>query len=60
MVNIGDGSAYNGDRVTLVGAQGSERVTVTDLAEWSGRSPYEVLTGISLRVPRVYRRADSR
>ena len=60
MVNIGDASAYNGDRVTLVGAQGSERVTVTDLAEWSGRSPYEVLTGISLRVPRVYRRADSR
>ncbi len=59
MVNIGDGSAYNGDRVTLVGRQGDERVTITDLADWSGRSPYEVLTGISLRVPRVYRRAEA-
>ncbi|WP_419930736.1 alanine racemase [Candidatus Poriferisodalis sp.] len=55
MVDIGDASAYNGDRVTLIGSQGSERVTVTDLADWSGRSPYEVLTGISLRVPRVHR-----
>ena len=60
MVNIGDASAYNGDRVTLIGRQSDERVTVTDLAEWSGRSPYEVLTGISLRVPRVYRRQDAR
>jgi len=59
MVNLGDGSAYNGDRVTLVGRQGDERVTITDLADWSGRSPYEVLTGISLRVPRVYRRAEA-
>ena len=59
MVDIGDGSAYNGNRVTLIGRQGDERVTVTDLADWSGRSPYEVLTGISLRVPRVYCRADA-
>ena len=55
MVDIGDASAYNGDRVTLIGSHGDERVTVTDLADWSGRSPYEVLTGISLRVPRVHR-----
>ena len=55
MVNIGNASAYNGDRVTLIGSQGDERITVTDVADWSGRSPYEVLTGISLRVPRVHR-----
>ena len=55
MVNIGNASAYNGDRVTLIGSQGDERVTAVDLARWSGRSPYEVLTGISLRVPRVHR-----
>ncbi len=54
MVNIKDTSARNGDRVTLVGSQGHERITVTDLAAWSGRSPYEVLTGLSLRVPRVH------
>ena len=55
MVSIGNASAYNGDRVTLVGRRGEGCITVTDLAEWSGRSPYEVLTGISLRVPRAYR-----
>ncbi len=55
MVNIGDSSAYNGDRVTLVGRQGDHRITITDLARWSERSPYEVVTGISLRVPRRYR-----
>ena len=59
MVNIGDASAYNGDRVTLVGTQGDECVTIADLARRSDRSPYEVLTGISLRVPRVYRRGES-
>ena len=59
MVNIGDSSAYNGDRVTLVGTHGDERITIADLARCSGRSPYEVLTGISLRVPRVYRRTDA-
>ena len=59
MVNIGDASAYNGDRVTLVGTQGDECVTIADLARRSDRSPYEVLTGISLRVPRVYRRAET-
>ncbi|WP_428115356.1 alanine racemase [Candidatus Poriferisodalis sp.] len=59
MVNISDSSAYNGDWVTLVGRQGDQRITVTDLARWSGRSPYEVLTGISLRVPRRYRRDDA-
>ncbi|WP_420437922.1 alanine racemase [Candidatus Poriferisodalis sp.] len=59
MVNIGDASAYNGDRVTLVGAHGDERVTIADLARWSGRSPYEVLTGISMRVPRLYRRRET-
>ena len=59
MVNIGDASAYNGDRVTLVGTQGDQRITVTDLAGWAGRSPYEILTGISQRVPRIYHQGDT-
>ncbi len=59
MVNIGDASAYNGDHVTLVGQQCDQRITVADLACWSRRSPYEVLTGISQRVPRRYLRSDA-
>jgi alanine racemase len=56
MVDIGaDGTAYNGDEVVLLGADPSgERVDVEDLARWAGTIPYEILTGINTRVPRVY------
>lgn len=54
MVNIEWDSAYNGDVVTLLGADGEERITCEHLAEWAGTIPYEVLTNINTRVPRVY------
>jgi alanine racemase len=54
MVNIEWDSAYNGDEVVLIGAAGDERVTCEDLAGWAGTIPYEVLTNINTRVPRVY------
>ena len=54
MVNIESGTGYNGDEVVLIGEQDGERITVEDLAEWAGTIPYEVLTAISERVPRVY------
>jgi alanine racemase len=54
MVNIEDGTGYNGDEVVLIGEQGGERLAAEDLAEWAGTIPYEVLTAISERVPRVY------
>ena len=43
-----------GDDVVLIGTQGSERITAEDIAENTGTIPYEVLCGISGRVPRVY------
>jgi alanine racemase len=54
MVNIEQGTGYNGDEVVLIGEQQDERLRVEDLAEWAGTIPYEVLTAISERVPRVY------
>lgn len=54
MVNIEWDSAYNGDQATLIGVDGSERITCDDLAAWAGTIPYEVLTNINARVPRVY------
>ena len=54
MVNIEWGSGYNGDEVVLIGEQGEARVTVEELAEWAGTIPYEILTAINARVPRVY------
>jgi alanine racemase len=57
MVNIEWGSAYNGDEVVLIGEANGERVTVEDLADWAGTIPYEVLTNINDRVPRLYQGA---
>ena len=54
MINMEWDSAYNGDEVILLGKSGSERITVEDLAEWAGTIPYEILTNINTRVPRVY------
>jgi alanine racemase len=55
MVNIEGDSAYNADEVVLVGGSDEERITVEDLAEWAGTIPYEVLTNINTRVPRIYK-----
>jgi alanine racemase len=54
MVNIGWDSAYNGDEVVLIGEEGESAITTEDLAEWAGTIPYEILTNINTRVPRVY------
>lgn len=58
MVNIESDSAYNGDEVILLGEADGERITAEDLAEWAGTIPYEILTNINTRVPRVYLTQD--
>ncbi|MDA8216012.1 MAG: alanine racemase [Dehalococcoidales bacterium] len=45
-----------GDEVVLLGRQGEGQVTAEELADWMGTINYEVVTGISQRVPRVYLR----
>lgn len=47
--------AAPGDEVVLIGRQGREAISAADLAEWSGTIPWEVLTNITYRVPRVYK-----
>ncbi len=54
VVNIGDDSAYNNDEVLLIGKQDKEEILVEELADWAGTIPYEILTNINTRVPRVY------
>ena len=54
MVNIENDSAFNGDEVTLLGESGSAAITAQELADWAGTIPYEILTNINTRVPRVY------
>ncbi len=58
MIDVTDlpGSALEGP-VTLIGRDGPEEITVDDLARWAGTVSYEILCGISKRVPRVLRDA---
>jgi alanine racemase len=57
MVDIGRGTAFNEDEVVLVGRQGDEAIRVEDVAATAGTIPYEILTGLNLRIPRRYVRA---
>jgi alanine racemase len=54
VINIEWDSAFNDDEVILVGESEGESITCEDLAEWAGTIPYEILTNINTRVPRVY------
>jgi alanine racemase len=58
MIDVTDlpASALEGP-VTLIGRDGAEEITVDDLARWAGTVSYEILCGISKRVPRVLRDA---
>jgi alanine racemase len=50
----GLGPVRQDDEVTLIGEQGEDAITATEAAAWRGTIAYEVLTGLSVRVPRVY------
>jgi alanine racemase len=50
------GEVRCGDRVTIIGTDGDERQTAEDLARRIGTINYEILCGITPRVPRVYHR----
>lgn len=55
MVDVTDIKEVNeGDRVTLVGTDGEETITVEELSELSGRFNYEFVCDINKRVPRYY------
>ena len=57
LVNITDiPEAKVGDEVVLFGRQGEGCISVEDVAQWADTVPYEVLCGISSRVPRIYKR----
>jgi alanine racemase len=50
----GVADARIGDEAVLLGRQGSDEITIAEVAEAAGILPYEVLTNVSRRVPRFY------
>jgi alanine racemase len=53
-VDCGDEHVAAGDEVVLLGGQGAQRITAEELAARMGTIAYEVVCGISERVPRQY------
>ena len=55
MIDVSDvPEAKSGDIVILIGEENGDRITADDLAQIYGTSGYEVVCGISKRVPRIY------
>lgn len=56
MVDVGNNNEISvGDPVVLYGQQGSETISIQDVASKLGTIPYEVTCWISNRVPRLYK-----
>lgn len=55
MLNLETDEAQVGDEAILLGkAASGEQIRAEDLAAWAGTNPYEAMTNISARVPRVF------
>jgi len=52
-------NARMGDRAVLIGAEGNESITASEVAAWCDTVPWEVLTNITYRVTRIYRGAQA-
>jgi alanine racemase len=48
-----------GDKVTLIGKEGNEQITMEELGELSGRFNYELACDLGKRVPRIYKVDDT-
>jgi alanine racemase len=59
MFDVTETDAALGDVVTLLGREGGEVITVGELAAAAELSPYEILTGLKLRLPRRYAAEES-
>ena len=51
----GVGGVEVGDQVTLVGTQDGGSISITEFSRWGETIPWETLTSVTKRVPRVYR-----
>lgn len=54
MVNVTGMDVHQGDKVTVVGSDGENSISIEEVADSSGSFNYEFCCSIGLRVPRVY------
>jgi alanine racemase len=58
MIDVTDRRCEVGDIVTFLGRDGKGTLTVAEVAAAGGFSPYELLTGLRQRLPRLYTGAE--
>jgi alanine racemase len=59
VVNItGVPDVGRGDIATLIGTDGDARITLDEVAGLAGTISYEVLTGLTPRIPRIWKGLD--
>lgn len=54
LVDVGDDEIEVADEAVMIGRQGGNEITAHEIADLLGTIPYEVVCGISARVPRFY------
>lgn len=54
MVDVEDHQVERGDEVVIIGSQGEEEITVYEMAQKLDTIPYEIISLIGKRVPRLY------
>ncbi|MFH1355242.1 MAG: alanine racemase [Candidatus Omnitrophota bacterium] len=54
MVDVGNMPVKAGEEVVLIGAQAGKRITAEELAALAKTIPYEIVTGLGWRIPRLY------
>ncbi|HYX82920.1 MAG TPA: alanine racemase [Gemmatimonadales bacterium] len=55
LVDTGNLEVQVGDIATIVGEDAKQRITLKEIADWSGELPHEFLTGLGTRLPRIAR-----
>jgi alanine racemase len=59
MLDVTGIECHLGDVATLIGQDGDELLDINEVARTADMSPYELLTGLRQRVPRLYGGQDS-
>jgi alanine racemase len=60
MIDLGNSTEPRiGDEVTLLGASEGEEIRAEELASLAGTIPYEIVTRLEARIPRLYKRQPS-
>ena len=54
MVNCENEAIKTGDEVVLIGQQKDQSITVEEISALADTIPYEILTNLNERLPRIY------